>query len=89
MASSSSSFRIEIKRSAAKEIAALPKQYLKAVTTAISKLAKNPRPVGSIKMSGIDAYRIRVGVYRIVYSIDDGILTVTIVSVGHRKDVYR
>lgn len=83
------SYKIEVKRSAAKEIAALPKPYLKTVTTAIAKLAKNPRPAGSIKMSGIDAYRIRVGVYRIVYSVEDGILTVTIVSVGHRKEVYR
>lgn len=83
------SYKIEIKRSAAKEIAALPKPYLKAVTTAIAKLAKDPRPSGCIKMSGIDAYRIRIGMYRIVYSIDDDVVTVTIVSVGHRKEVYR
>lgn len=83
------SYSIEIKRSAQKEIAKLPKPYLKSVTAAIASLAEDPRPRGSVKMSGIDAYRIRIGVFRVVYSVHDAILTVVIVSVGHRKDVYR
>lgn len=82
-------YKIEIKRSAQKEIAALPKPYLKTVTNAILALAKNPRPAGAVKMSGIDAYRIRVGTYRVVYSIHDDVLTVVVVTVGHRKEVYR
>jgi mRNA interferase RelE/StbE len=52
-------------------------------------LAENPRPQGSQKLSGRDRYRIRQGVYRIVYSIEDDRLVVVVIKVGHRKDVYR
>ena len=60
-----------------------------AVKTAILSLAYNQRPFGYIKLSGSDAYRIRVGNYRIIYDIFDEILTVEVVNIGHRKEIYK
>ncbi|HEY9125250.1 MAG TPA: type II toxin-antitoxin system mRNA interferase toxin, RelE/StbE family [Bacteroidales bacterium] len=56
---------------------------------AISNLGNNPRPFGYKKLKGEDAYRIRIGDYRIIYEIDDTIIVVTVVSVGHRKEIYK
>mgnify|MGYP001146854820 CR=1 FL=1 len=52
-------------------------------------LAEDPRPPAARKLQGRDGYRVRVGDYRILYTIDDGVLLVVIVTVGHRRDVYR
>ena len=83
-------YRIEVSKSAGKEIAALPKRGQRRVVSAIEALADNPRPRGIRKITGTeDAYRLRVGDYRIVYQIADNVLTVFVVRVGHRKDVYR
>ena len=84
------SYRVEIKRSAVKEIAALPKREQRRVVRAITALADDPRPDGVRKMAGSEnAYRVRVGDYRIVYQIFDGVLIVHVVRVGRRRDVYR
>ena len=83
-------YQVEIKRSAAKEIAALPKRDRRRVVSAIEALADDTRPEGARKLTNIEnAYRIRVGDYRVVYQIVDNILTVFIVCAGHRKDMYR
>lgn len=82
-------YSILIKQSAAKELAAIPKRHLPAVVSRIAALAEDPRPPGCEKLSGQDRYRVRQGDYRIVYSIEDDRLTVWVVKVGHRKDVYR
>lgn len=82
-------YKIEIKKSAAKEIEDLPSVILKRVITHIKELADNPRPVGCKKLSGEEKYRIRIGNYRILYEINDEIVTVYVVKVAHRKDVYR
>ena len=83
-------YRIEVNKSADKEIAALPKREQRRVVSAIEALAGDPRPEGIRKLTGTeDAYRLRVGDYRIVYQIADNVLTVFVVRVGHRKDVYR
>ena len=81
-------YKIEIKRSAAKEIKKLPQKYLKKVLVKISSLADNPRPDGCVKLSADEKYRIRVGNYRVLYEIRDMLLIVTIVKIAHRKDVY-
>ncbi len=67
----------------------LDKQVIPVIKTAIAELADNPRPHGYKKLKGEDAYRIRVGHYRIIYEIDDERIIVTVVSAGHRKSVYR
>ncbi len=83
-------YKVSIKRSAAKEIEAIPqKKERQRIMRRIGQLAANPRPPGSKKLSGRDKYRIRQGSYRIVYSIEDKELVVVVVKVGHRKDIYR
>jgi mRNA interferase RelE/StbE len=85
------SYRVLIKPSAAKEIEAVgQKEDRQRIVTRIRSLARDPRPFGSEKLSGRgDLYRVRVGRYRVVYSIGDAELVVQIVRVGHRKNVYR
>jgi mRNA interferase RelE/StbE len=85
------SYKLLIKPSAAKEIEAVdPKKDRQRIVASILALAEDPRPVGCEKLAGqSDRYRIRVGRYRIVYSIIDDELLVHVVRVGHRKDVYR
>lgn len=82
-------YKALIKPSAVKEIEAIPQKKIRQqIVRRIQQLAENPRPPGSRKLSGRDRYRIRQGVYRIVYAIEDDKLVVYIVKVG-RKDVYR
>ena len=83
------SYKIELKRSAVKEIKRLPKADLKRVLAKIDSLSQDPRGPGSIKLSGEEKYRVRVGLYRILYTIEDNVLVVCVVKVGHRKDVYK
>lgn len=82
-------YRVEIKKSAVKEIERLPRKDMKAVLEKIESLFDNPRPHDCKKLSAQEKYRVRCGNYRILYSIEDDILTVFVVKVGHRKDVYR
>jgi mRNA interferase RelE/StbE len=83
------SYRLEVKRSAAREIGDLPKADCKRVVAKIQRLASNPRPNGCEKLSGAEKYRIRQGDYRILYEIDNSTKLVTIVKVGNRREVYR
>ncbi|MDI6756938.1 MAG: type II toxin-antitoxin system RelE/ParE family toxin [Endomicrobiia bacterium] len=81
---------VRIKKSAEKEIYTLPANIHQKIAEAILKLGKEARPVGSVKLQGgRDGYRIRVGNYRIIYTIDDKNRIVEIGGVGHRKEVYR
>ena len=83
-------YRLLIKPSAVKDIEAIPlKRDRQRVVERISKMAEDPRPSGSEKISGQDKYRLRQGRYRILYAIEDQDLIVQVVKVGHRKDVYR
>jgi mRNA interferase RelE/StbE len=83
------SYSLRIKRSAAKEIEALPLKDRRRVVARIESLAENARPAGAEKLSGEDKYRLRQGNYRILYEIVDAELVVTVVKVGNRRDVYR
>ncbi len=83
-------YRIQIKAGAEKVLAKLPIPDRRRIARAIDRLADNPRPQGARKLTGTeDSYRLRVRDYRIVYEVADKLLTVQIVRVGHRKDVYR
>jgi len=84
-------YKVLIKPSAAKEIEAVgQKGGRQQIVTRIRSLARDPRPFGSEKLSGReDLYRLRVGRYRVLYSVGDAELVVLIVRVGHRKDIYR
>jgi mRNA interferase RelE/StbE len=83
------SYRVYIKPSAAKELEAIPAKYRKRLAGRIVSLGEDPRPHGCEKLSGQERYRIRQGQYRIVYGIEDEKLTVLVVRVAHRRDVYR
>lgn len=83
-------YSLEIKRSAAREIADLPtKKDRRLVVERISKLADDARPPGSEKLVGNDRYRVRRGLYRIIYEVDDTARVVCIVKIAHRREVYR
>jgi len=85
------SYRLLIKKSAAKELEAIAgKKDRERITQRILALAENPRPPGVEKLSGTsEKYRIRQGDFRILYEIQDDELTVYIVRIGDRKEVYR
>jgi mRNA interferase RelE/StbE len=83
------SYRLLVKRSAAREIEGLPKADRQRVVKRIEALGSDPRPVGCEKLSGRELYRVRQGSYRIVYEIVEREVVVTVVKVGHRRDVYR
>ena len=82
-------YKIFLKKSVWKDFESIPKKELNRILEKINSLSENPRPSGSQKLSGQERYRVRQGRYRILYSIQDKELTVWVVKVGHRKDVYR
>lgn len=84
-------YKLSLKRSAAKEIEAIgQRRDRQKVVDRIAALADEPRPAGCEKLAGhLDRFRVRVGSYRVVYSVDDGSQVVCVVKVGHRKEVYR
>jgi mRNA interferase RelE/StbE len=83
------SYEVVILPRARKELDALPAQQRLAAEIKIETLHENPRPVGCKKMTGREGWRIRTGDYRIIYKIDDGMKIVTVVNVGHRREIYR
>jgi mRNA interferase RelE/StbE len=83
-------YDIRITPAARKELDRLPVQHRERVETVIVALADNPRPFGCLKLRGLEnAYRLRVGNYRVLYRIYDNELVVLVVTIGDRKDIYR
>lgn len=82
-------YKIEVRKSAVKELHSIPTKDLKKILKTIQELSNNPRPQGCLKLTDQENYRIRVGNYRILYSIKDDILIIYIVKIGHRKNIYR
>ncbi len=82
-------YKIYFKKSVGKDFEGISKKDLEKIIAKIATLSHNPRPVGCEKLTGIERYRLRQGRYRILYSIQDHELTVWVVKVAHRKDVYR
>jgi len=82
-------YEIFFKASVWKDFKKIPQNDLKKILSRIEKLADNPRQLGCEKITGQELYRIRQGNYRIIYSIQDNELTIWVVKVGHRKDIYR
>lgn len=81
-------YKIRVKKSAEKELGKIQKRELLNILEKIQNLSDDPHPPGSIKLTNQEKYRIRVGKYRILYKVKDDILTIFIVKVGHRKDIY-
>jgi len=82
-------YEILFKKSVFKDFKSIPKKDLQKILERIESLAGNPRLPGSKKLAGQERYRLRQGRYRILYSIQDQELTIWIIKVGHRKNVYR
>ena len=84
-------YHVEIEASAAQALVKLARGnrgMAKRINRAIRGLAENPRPQGAVKLTSREGYRVRVGDYRVVYQITDSIRIVTVVRIGHRRDVY-
>jgi len=82
-------YKLAFKQSVAKDLRRIPNKDVARILQRIQGLQANPRPVGSEKLSGQERYRIRQGEYRIIYEVTDELFVVTVVKVGHRKQVYR
>jgi len=82
-------YRIEVKKSAQKELSQISSPYNKKIVEAIDNLALIPRPAGAKKLKGSEAYRIRVADYRIIYTIEDVIKVIEVQRIRHRKDAYK
>lgn len=84
------SYCIEVKRSAAKALQKIPKTDQKRIADKIDSLAQNPPNPDTTKIKGNNPFhKIRVGDYRIIYEIQEKVLMILIVKIGHRKDVYK
>ena len=83
------SYTITIKKRASKALENLSQDGYQKVRDGIRALAENPRPPGCLKLTGREGWRIRIGVYRIIYGIDDSAKKVIVQDIGHRKDIYR
>lgn len=82
-------YQLQYSKHVNKDLRKLDKGQLSAVVRRIESLADNPRPSGCIRLQGgNELYRVRQGDYRIIYGIQDDVLTVLVVKVGHRKEVY-
>lgn len=82
-------YKLSFKKSVTKDLRAVPKSDVSRILQRIDALASDPRGDGCRKLSGAEVYRVRQGMYRIVYEIRDGELVVLVVKVAHRSSVYR
>ena len=82
-------FEVRVKASAEKDLSKIPRPEQQRIASAMSALSANPRPTGCKKLVNAEFWRIRVGQYRVVYSIEDKILVIEVVRIAHRKEVYR
>lgn len=83
-------YKVEVAASAEKTLWKLPKAMISRVTQSLQALSLNPRPAGCRKLSGEEnTYRIRIGVYRVIYEIHDQLILIKVLKIGHRKDIYR
>lgn len=84
------SYHIEIARDALRALSKLDKPIRRRLQTAIDRLGNDPRPNGAIALQGLPgAYRVRVGDYRVIYTVEDDQLVVLVVDLGHRREIYR
>ena len=83
-----SAYRIELRPAAVRALRGIQVQDRARIQGAIALLGENPRPPGAKSLQGRGALRVRVGDYRIIYTIHDDVLLVVVITLGHRKDVY-
>lgn len=81
-------YSLFIERAVFKQLKKVPDKDYRKIMDSIAALAEDPRPPGCKKLKGRPGYRIRQGNYRVIYEIDDNVLTVTVIEAGDRKDIY-
>lgn len=82
-------YSIVITEYAIRQLKKINRQMVASIQEAIAELASNPRPHNHIKLTNIEAYRIRVGNYRVIYEINDSVLTITVVEIADWKQIYK
>ena len=82
-------YRITLRPSTARQARRLSIRDYERIARAIDTLADNPRPHGIEKLQGVDLWRLRIGDYRVIYAIDDEEMLITVVRIGHRREIYR
>jgi mRNA interferase RelE/StbE len=82
-------YRVILPRSVQKELDRLPDDVVKRILARLTQLETDPRPADVKKLKGRDAWRIRVGDYRVIYEIHDRELQILVITVGHRREIYR
>lgn len=82
-------YKVTFRKSVTKDLRTIPSRDVKQILARIDELAVNPRGEGCTKLSGRECYRVRQGIYRIVYEIRDHELVVSVIKVGHRSSVYK
>lgn len=82
-------YTIQINRKSQKALSEIPINYQDKIIEMIYALANNPYPHGCKKLSGREAWRIRIGNYRVIYEINESVLIILVVKIGHRKDIYK
>ncbi|MBL7077431.1 MAG: type II toxin-antitoxin system RelE/ParE family toxin [Kiritimatiellae bacterium] len=82
-------YKVIVRKSVSKDLKQIPKKDVQRILRAIRALSQDPRPPQSKILSGEEKYRLRCGVYRVLYEIRDAQLVVCVVRARHRKDVYR
>lgn len=82
-------YELRFKPSVAKDLRGVPKSGVRRLLNRIELLRDDPRPTGCEKLTGRELYRLRQGVYRVVYSVDDDRVVIEVIKVGHRREVYR
>ena len=81
-------YQIRITATAQKQLNKLPEPIARVLIAVIYTLAQHPRPAGCKKLKGRNGYRIRKGDYRVIYDIEDDVLIVTVIAIGHRREIY-
>ncbi|KAA6323816.1 hypothetical protein EZS27_026788 [termite gut metagenome] len=83
-------YKVVINKQVLKSLDKVPAEHLLRIKSVVNGLEQTPRPFGCIKLSGFEnSYRIRVGIYRVIYTIEDKILTVEVIKIDHRSGVYK
>ena len=82
-------YQVILPKSVQKELDRLPDEVVRRILTRLVGLETNPRPVDVKKLKGRDAWRIRVGDYRVIYEIHDRVLQIIVITAGHRGEIYR
>ncbi len=82
-------YSLSFKKSVAKDLRNIPNKDIQRILECAKSLCENPRAEGCIKLSGQERYRVRQGIYRIIYEIQDLELIITVVKVAHRSEAYK